>query len=83
MDRQGSIVSLNNYLKYLGRWKNLECEHHPIWKFFSDFRNQKSSHARSCASSQRVAYLESCKEFGEKIVGVVSWKMTETLKHQP
>jgi hypothetical protein len=60
MDRQGSIVRLNNCIRYLGRWKNRECEHHPIWVFFSDLGYEKCAHSRPCSTPERMAYFKPC-----------------------
>ena len=61
MNRKSSIVWLNDCVGDLGWWENRECQHHAIWVLLSDFWDKKSAHARSRASSQRMAYLESCK----------------------
>jgi len=40
MNRQSSIIRLNNCIRHLWRRKHRECQHHSIWVFFSNLRYQ-------------------------------------------
>jgi len=59
MDGKGGIVWFNNGVRDFGGWDNRESFHNSIGVFFSDFRNEESSHSRSSSSSEGVGDLES------------------------
>ena len=58
MDREGSVVWLNNGIGDLWGWHDGESDHHSVWVFFSDLGDEKGSHTRSSSSSKRVSNLE-------------------------
>ena len=58
MDREGSVVWLNNGIGDLWGWHDGESDHHSVWVFLSDLGDQKSSHTGSGSSSHGVGELE-------------------------
>ena len=59
MNREGSIVGLNNSVGHLwGRHDGVGV-HDPVWVFLSDLRDEECSHTRASSSSKRVSQLES------------------------
>ena len=42
----------------LGRWKDREGGHDPIWIFFSNFGNEQRAHARSSSSAEGMRQLK-------------------------
>merc|ERR1711988_533652 len=61
MDRQGSIVWLENGIRDLWRWENGESFHDSVWVFFSDLGDQESSHTGTGTTTEGVADLETLK----------------------
>jgi hypothetical protein len=61
VDRQGCIVRLNDGIGDLRGREDGESEHHSIWVFLPDLRNQKGPHSRSSPSTQRMTHLKSCR----------------------
>mmetsp|Transcript_25584 Transcript_25584/g.35718 ORF Transcript_25584/g.35718 Transcript_25584/m.35718 type:complete len:398 (-) Transcript_25584:25-1218(-) len=59
VEGQYSVVRLNNGIRDLRRWEDGEGAHHAIWVFFTDFRNEKSSHTGSSTTTKGVSKLES------------------------
>jgi hypothetical protein len=59
MDREGSIVRLDNGIGYLWRGHDRESAHHSVWVLFTDLGDQKRSHSGSSSSTKRVGDLES------------------------
>ena len=58
MDREGSVVWLNDGVGHLGGWHDWESLHNSVRIFFSDLGDEKGSHSWSSSSSQRVSDLE-------------------------
>ena len=52
MDREGGIVWLDDGIRDFGGWDDGECRHHSIRIFFTDFADQKSSHASTGTTSK-------------------------------
>jgi len=61
MDRQSSIVWLNNGIRDLWRWEDGEGFHNSVWVLLSDLGDQKSSHTRTGTTTEGVADLETLK----------------------
>ena len=61
MDREGSVVWLNNGIRDLWGWHDGESDHHSVWVFFSDLGDEESSHTGSSSSSKGVSNLETLK----------------------
>jgi hypothetical protein len=61
MDREGSVIWLDNGIRDLWGWHDGESDHHSIWVFLSDLGDQKSSHTGSSSSTERVGNLETLK----------------------
>jgi hypothetical protein len=61
MDREGSVVWLNNGIGDLWGWHDGESDHHSVWVFFSDLGDEESSHTGSSSSTERVSNLETLK----------------------
>jgi len=58
MDREGSVVWLNDGIRYLWGWHDGESDHHSVWVFFSDLGDEEGSHTRSSTTTERVGNLE-------------------------
>jgi hypothetical protein len=58
MDRQSSIVWLNNGIGHLGGWEHGESFHDSVWIFLSDLGDQKSTHTGTGTTTKRVGDLE-------------------------
>merc|ERR1719199_1841038 len=58
MDREGSVVWLNNGIGDLWGWHDGESDHHSVWVFFSDLGDEEGSHTRSSTTTERVGNLE-------------------------
>jgi len=58
MDREGSVVWLNNGIGDLWGWHDGESDHHSVWVFLSDLGDEESSHTGSSSSSKGVSNLE-------------------------
>merc|ERR1719199_1349749 len=58
MDREGSVVWLNNGIGDLWGWHDGESDHHSVWVFFSDLGDEESSHTGSSTTSKGVSNLE-------------------------
>ena len=61
MDREGSVVWLNNGIGDLWGWHDGESDHHSVWVFFSDLGDEEGSHTRSSTTSEGVGNLETLK----------------------
>merc|ERR1719424_2314277 len=61
MDREGSVVWLNNGIGDLWGWHDGESDHHSVWVFFSDLGDEESSNTGSSSSSKGVSNLETLK----------------------
>ena len=61
MDREGSVVWLNNGIGDLWGWHDGESDHHSVWVFFSDLGDEESSHTGSSTTSEGVGNLETLK----------------------
>jgi hypothetical protein len=61
MDREGSVVWLNNGIGDLWGWHDGESDHHSVWVFFSDLGDEESSHTGSSTTTERVGNLETLK----------------------
>jgi len=59
MDGQSSIVRFNDGIRYFRGGNDGEGFHNSIRIFFSNLGDQKSTHTRSCTTTQRVGDLES------------------------
>jgi len=59
MDREGSVVWLNNGIGDLWGWHDGESDHHSVWVLFSDLGDEEGSHTRSSTTSEGVGNLES------------------------
>jgi len=58
MDREGSVVWLDDGIRDLGGWEDGEGFHDSIGVFFSDLGDEKSSHSRTSTTTERVGDLE-------------------------
>mmetsp|Transcript_13815 Transcript_13815/g.19360 ORF Transcript_13815/g.19360 Transcript_13815/m.19360 type:complete len:522 (-) Transcript_13815:92-1657(-) len=61
VERQDSVVRLNDGIRNLRRWEDGKRAHHPVWVFLSDLGNKKGTHTRSSTTSKRVGKLKSLK----------------------
>jgi len=61
MDRQGSVVWLNDGIGHLRGWEDGESFHDSVWVFFSDLGDQEGTHTGTGTTTQRVADLETLK----------------------
>lgn len=59
VNREGSIVWLNNSVGHLGGGHDRESAHHTVRVLLTDLGDKEGSHTRSCTSSKGVADLES------------------------
>ena len=59
MDREGSVIGLNNGVRDLGGRDDGEGGHHAVRELFSDLGDQQRSHASAGTTTQRVSDLES------------------------
>jgi len=51
MDREGSIVWLNDSVGHLGGWHNGKCAHDSVWVLLSYLGDKKCSHTGAGTSS--------------------------------
>ncbi len=58
MNREGSIVGLDNSVRDLGGGHNRISVHDPVGVFLPDLGDQKGTHARSSATTKGVGELE-------------------------
>merc|ERR1711981_1163772 len=61
MDREGSVVWLDNGIGHLGGWHNGVGDHLSVWVFFSDLGDKEGSHTGSSTTTEGVGDLESLK----------------------
>jgi len=58
MDREGSVVWLNDSVRDLRAWEHGEGFHDSVWVFLTDLRDEEGSHTRASSTTKRVADLE-------------------------
>merc|ERR1711898_25650 len=58
VDREGSVVWLDNCVGHLWRWHDGEGEHHTVWVLLTDLGDQESSHTGASTATEGVAELE-------------------------
>jgi hypothetical protein len=58
MDREGSIVRLDNSIGDLGGWHNGEGSHHAVWELLTDLGDQERTHTGTSSTTERVGDLE-------------------------
>merc|ERR1712151_643346 len=61
MDREGSVVWLDDSVGHLGGWHNGVGDHLSVWVLFSDLGDKEGSHTGSGTTSEGVGDLESLK----------------------
>jgi len=61
VDREGSVVWLDNCVGHLWRWHDGEGEHHTVWVLLADLGDQESSHTSASTATEGVAELEALK----------------------
>merc|ERR1712227_701660 len=59
MDGEGSVVWLNDGIRYLWRWHDGESGHDSVWVLFSDLGDEEGSHTGSSTTTEGVGDLES------------------------
>lgn len=67
VNRECGIVRFNNSVRHLWRREHRESEHHSVWVFFSDLRNQKGSHSWTSSTTQWVANLKPWRSFRKHV----------------
>lgn len=58
MNAQSWVVRLNDSVTDFWRWHHRKSVHNSVGKFFTNFRNQQSSHATASATTKRVSQLK-------------------------
>merc|ERR1712227_878358 len=58
MDGEGSVVWLNDGIRYLWRWHNRESGHDSVWVLFSDLGDEEGSHTGTGTTTEGVGDLE-------------------------
>ena len=58
MDGEGSVVWLNDGIRYLWGWHDGESGHDSIWVLFSDLGDEEGSHTGSGTTTEGVGDLE-------------------------